>query len=60
MNVRELIEKLEKVDGNLTVAVEGCDCVRDGVGISLYDDETIVVRRERGELDHYDDEFEIL
>lgn len=36
MTVKELIEKLNKFDGDLPVHIEGCDCIGDSVDVETY------------------------
>ena len=44
MTVGELIEALSKLDKNLPVTTEGCDCFGAAVKVSVIDNEVLIER----------------
>lgn len=47
MKVKELIQLLSTVNGDLTLSTEGCDCEADPIGLSVNGD-VIIIRRKDG------------
>jgi hypothetical protein len=45
MRVKHLIEQLQRVDPELIVQTEGCDCYGDSYGLKVFSDGTVLILR---------------